>query len=308
MVSLSHASLSCIARPVRLSYLEGLIMAPLVSRVSYTSLLRDMQGFTCLGLSEHMPRCKPQFMYPEEIECGLTPQSLEDIFTQYVRTARSMQRSAADRITLLVGLESEYTCAADLETVARLRKTHSLDFIVGSVHHVEGIPIDFDDDCFQRAEALLGSTEAVFLRYFDHQYEVIQHLKPEVLGHFDVVRLLRPGTPITEDVWAAIRRNVKLAIETGCLFEVNASGLRKGLAGAYPLPDIMHYIVQQGAKFTISDDSHSAEQVATHYAQLKEYLIKHQVTQLYTLVRDQEADPVRVTEFQDWQAHPSWEL
>eukprot|EP01134_Creolimax_fragrantissima_P003053 CFRG3053T1 len=265
------------------------------------------KGFVSFGLSEHMPRSSAKYLYPEEIACQITPEKLSLTFEKYVQAARTIQEKEKDKIQILVGLESEYTCRSDLDAVLKLRSLHNLDYVMGSVHHVEGIPIDYDDETYKSAEKLLGGTENVFLRYLDLQQEMITVLKPEIIGHFDVIRLLRPNEPLTPAIWDAIRRNVRLGISYGALFEVNASGLRKGLIGAYPLPDILDYIVAEGGKLTVCDDSHQASHVGTHYKELRDYLIEHNVCKIYYLHRDKESKKISVLQFQDdWPSHPSW--
>lgn len=89
-----------------------------------------------------------------------------------------------------------------------LVQLHRLDYVVGSVHHVNGIPIDYDDELYIKAERSSGSTESLFCDYFDHQFELLKGVRPEIIGlalrwslimpgHFDVVRLLRPNFLLT---------------------------------------------------------------------------------------------------------------
>jgi histidinol-phosphatase (PHP family) len=113
------------------------------------------------------------------------------------------------------------------------------EFFIGSVHHVHEIPIDYDHTMYNQARAAAGGTdERLFEDYFDSQYEMLQMLKPRVVGHFDLIRLLsdEPNRSLQdwEGVWAKVIRNLKLIHEQGGLVEINASGLRKGLNEPYP--------------------------------------------------------------------------
>lgn len=61
-----------------------------------------------------------------------------------------------------------------------------------------GIPIDYDEAmCSEAERAAGGTTEALFAAYFDHQYELITALQPQVIGHFDVIRLFRRDFDMT---------------------------------------------------------------------------------------------------------------
>ncbi|KAI9027886.1 putative histidinol-phosphatase [Hyaloraphidium curvatum] len=237
------------------------------------------RGFRAYGLTEHMPRDRTEDLYPEEAD--LTPADLERTFGDFVSEARRLQKEFGDRIELLVGMETEYINETSLERSLELVEKHSLDYIVGSVHHILEIPIDFDEATLARAEAACleaagpaagTGTEAAFRVYFDAQYRMLQVLKPAVVAHFDLIRLFRPDHPLSDEVWARIRRNVEFIVQYGGVFEINTSGWRKGLAYAYPQRDILEHIVASKGQLTLSDDSHGPLQVGTNYHRLARYL------------------------------------
>jgi len=148
-----------------------------------------------------------------------------------------------------VGLETEYITGLDLQRLEDTLSTfgNRLEFLVGSVHHVNGIPIDFDATTYERAVASCsigneGDAEATFLSaYFDAQYELIQRFKPEIIGHFDLCRLFSPSLRFSNypSVWQRIQRNIRYAVDYGALFEINAAAFRKNWDTAYPGKDII---------------------------------------------------------------------
>lgn len=83
-----------------------------------------------------------------------------------------------------------------------------------------------------------GSEERVYEDYYDLQYEMLKALKPRIVGHFDLIRLMseEPGRDVQqwEGVWQRIKRNLEYAAEIGAWLECNTSALRKGLAEPYP--------------------------------------------------------------------------
>lgn len=83
-----------------------------------------------------------------------------------------------------------------------------------------------------------GSEERVYEDYYDLQYEMLKTLKPRIVGHFDLIRLMseEPGRDVRqwEGVWQRIKRNLEYAAEIGAWLECNTSALRKGLAEPYP--------------------------------------------------------------------------
>ena len=226
------------------------------------------QGFSTFGLSEHVPRYHESHMYPEEVrptppscvratradprpppphlasQSHLTPADLATTFDAYLIEAHRLKKQHADKLDLLVGLESEYIDDAGLDELAALieRKGKAIEYVVGSVHHCDELPIDFDkerfDDCVRQQDAASEEDRLVklFSTYFDNQHALLQRLEPEVVGHFDLCRLYYPDTDFRAlgSVWARIERNVELAVSYGALFEVNASAFRKGWSTAYP--------------------------------------------------------------------------
>lgn len=144
-----------------------------------------------------------------------------------------------DQIKILIGFEGEWIRPSYAVDIQKLMQDPNTDFFIGSVHHVHEIPIDYDHDMYHQARVAAGGTdERLFEDYFDLQYEMLQMLKPRVVGHFDLIRLLsdEPNRDLREweGVWTRIVRNLKLIQEQGGLVEINASGLRKGLEEPYP--------------------------------------------------------------------------
>lgn len=254
------------------------------------------KGFRVFGLSEHMPRYRTQDLYPDEIAIQRTPEHLQQLFPKFIQEARQLRTEYKNRIRLLIGLESELIYPSMLDDVQDLIKRHNLDYIVGSVHHVEGIPIDYDIATYQLAEnaalkqmggeGTMTPTEAIFLRYFDLQFEMLQRLKPAIVGHFDLVRLFRPNHPLSEACWQKIKRNVAFVVEYGGLFELNSRAWKKGLHG-YPFDDILQYIMSiDGSKLTICDDSHGPKDVGLHYSDLYRRMKRLNINTIYFLDKD----------------------
>lgn len=171
---------------------------------------------------------------------------LSTAFDAFLNEAERLRDRYADRITLLVGLETESLAQADLDGLLA-RHAGRIELLVGSVHHVRSVPIDFDRATFERAVATMpGATRAAQLaalvgEYLDEQHALLEHARPAVVGHFDVIRLFEPGFDLQADpaVWSRVERNVRFAVSYGALFEVNAAAFRKGWSTAYPGRDVL---------------------------------------------------------------------
>jgi histidinol-phosphatase (PHP family) len=145
----------------------------------------------------------------------------------------------ADKIQILIGFETEWIRHSTLHIIQGLLDKYAFDFFMGSVHHTHTIPIDFDRAMYEQARDKAGGTdERLFEDYFDSQFEMLQALRPPVVGHFDLIRLLSDHRDADFKgmigVWNRIERNLEYIASYGGRLELNSSGLRKGLAEPYP--------------------------------------------------------------------------
>lgn len=153
---------------------------------------------------------------------------------------------------------------------------------------MHGIPIDYDAATYALAVEKAGSEEKLFEDYYDSQYEMLQSLRPRVVGHFDLIRLLakEPDADLktygSGSIWEKAIRNLEVIEEQGGLLEVNSAGLRKGMKQPYPGRSICEKWKEMGGKFTLSDDSHGVEQVGTNYVRMLDYLEGLGVKEVWT--------------------------
>jgi histidinol-phosphatase (PHP family) len=192
------------------------------------------------------------------------------------------------KIKILIGFEGEWIRPSYAVLMKELASNPLVDFYIGSVHHVHGIPIDYDSVFYRKArEVAGGSDEKLFEDYFDAQFEMLNELKPRVVGHLDVIRLLsdEPNRDLREMkvVWEKVVRNLKVIVEQEGLVEINTSALRKGLMEPYPARSVCEEFLRMGGMLTLSDDSHGIAHVGTNYEKAIGYLESLDVKELYTL-------------------------
>ncbi|KAJ2609326.1 hypothetical protein H4S08_004099 [Coemansia sp. RSA 1365] len=254
-----------------------------------------------LGLSEHVPRSRAQDLYPEEAD--LTTNELHRLFQEYVEEARRLREKYADQLEILIGAETEYITDDSLKEMGHLRKKYELDYLVGSIHHIDGIPLDFSQDMYEQIVQNCGNDRSeMFRRYFDSQLTMLRKLQPEIVGHFDLVRIFHPYKQgvddplLTKEIRQLASRNIDYAISYGAIFEINSRAWKKGLRDAYPQRDLLQEILQKGGRVTISDDSHGKEDLCMHYDLLLAYLREMGVTSLHYLQKTGGVIQTRVLE------------
>ena len=140
-------------------------------------------------------------------------------------------------------MEIDWIRPSSKEIIEDLLSKYQFDLFIGSVHHVHTIPIDYDRQLYLEARGKAGGTdERLFEDYFDLQYEMLRALKPPVVGHFDLIRLMSDDPDMRmsqwEGVWQKILRNLRFIAEYGGVVELNSSALRKGMREPYPTAKI----------------------------------------------------------------------
>ncbi|CAO3612978.1 unnamed protein product [Cunninghamella blakesleeana] len=250
------------------------------------------KGFKIYGLTEHMPRYENKELYPEEIEAQCTPKSLMVTFENYIKEAKRLREKYKQQIQIIIGSELEFIHQEYQQYILDLRKKweNDLDYVIGSLHHTGGIPIDFSPELYQQALTTLAQDNIVVLfeKYFDEQWVMLQSVQPQVIGHFDLIRIFATKNQSLEafqspTVWQRMERNIDYIIQYGGLFELNSRAWKKGLDDAYPQRDIIKMILEKGGKLTLSDDCHGPNDVGMHYDILYKYLKELNIQTIYYL-------------------------
>ncbi|MFW5636727.1 MAG: histidinol-phosphatase [Thermodesulfobacteriota bacterium] len=217
------------------------------------------KGFEWVGITEHMPPVNDRFRYPDEIEAGLTAQTMYDRFGQYMDECRRLQKKYAFDITLYAAFETE-TYSGSLAFVQDLREIYRPDYLLGSVHHVDDIPFDMDPAQYYRAAEQAGGLDALYCRYFDLQFEMIEALSPAVVAHFDLIRIFDPDYRTRLEkaaILERIERNLTLIRERDLILDFNVRSLMKGAVEPYISRSILQLALEMSIPVVPGDDSHS---------------------------------------------------
>jgi histidinol-phosphatase (PHP family) len=223
------------------------------------------QQFTWVGLTEHMPPPDDRFLYPEEKQAGLTAGRMLERFGGYMAEARRLQAAYADRIEIHVGFESEGDTSAHA-LARRLIDLYVPDYIVGSVHHIRDIAFDYSPAEYRRAFEATGDMTALYCEYFDRQYAMLQALRPQVVAHFDLIRIFDPdycrNLSLAAVMWR-IQRNLELIRELDLILDFNVAALRKGAHEPYLSRPLLEQAHRMGIAVVPADDAHSVATVGS---------------------------------------------
>lgn len=246
-------------------------------------------GYHTFGVAEHAPRIEPRYLYPEEIAMGWDMAKIAGDFDRYAAELRALSEEFDDRITVLCGFEAEVVPPDRYAAVtANLRSRYGFDYVVGSVHWVDGVITDYTQAEFDRAAALHGGFEELAVRYYEIVREMTAAIQPEVVGHLDVIRkYARPGDCVdTPAIRAAAESALEAVRDVGSILDVNTAALRKGGSRPYPAPWLVEIAADRfGIPFCFGDDSHAPAHVGFGIPEARAYLLENGVDSIAYLSR-----------------------
>jgi len=245
-------------------------------------------GFSAYGLTDHAPRLGEQYLYDKERGLGWDVARLERNFEAYAKESAILVREFADRLTVLRGFEAEVVPSDRyVDLMLDYRKRYDFEYMVGSVHYVDDVSIDGEVRDFERALATQGGLENLAIRYYQILTEMVDRLRPEVVGHLDLIR--KRSGPYGPVDTPAIRDAAEKALEAisrcGAILDVNTAGYRKGLDTPYPAPWLVRRAWESGIGLCMGDDSHSPDDVGLDMDLGRAYLLELDVTEVTILTR-----------------------
>jgi len=233
------------------------------------------QEYRWVGVTEHMPVDTMAYMPSEEAEAGLTVATLNERFDRYAQSARGLKSELAGRLDVIFGFETE-VYPGYKNQLDRLLDVHQPEYIVGSVHFLNGLGIDSSPEKLQKNAAQVGGFDVLYNQYFDTQLELIERYSPRVIGHFDLIRLFDANYERhmdVPDVWERIERNLHVIKERDAILDFNIAAIRKGLSEPYPCERITRLALEMGIPLVPGEDAHNTESVGMNRDRAVEGLV-----------------------------------
>lgn len=261
--------------------------------------LRDLietaikKGMTIYGMAEHAPRIEEQLIYPEERALGWTVQNLTDNFKAYAKASLMFQKEYADRIMLLRGFEAEVVPQDRYVSLTReCKERYDFDYVVGSVHYVGDRIIDYTPVEFQEALEASESLDTLAVQYYETVAEMALALRPDVIGHFDVIRKFGSahGRMDSPAIRSAAARALEAIRQVNAILDINTGGFRWKFDSPFPAGWILETAHSIGIPCCFGDDSHTVEQVGDGIVRARQFLLSHGITEITALVRSDKGE------------------
>lgn len=229
------------------------------------------KGFTALGFSGHG--------YTEfDKDYCLRDES------GYIAEINRLKEAYKKDITIYLGVEEDALSLVD---------RRKYQYLIGSSHYllIDGkyYSVDASRDASQAClERFHGDAVAMAEAYYSAFCSYIQHRKPDIIGHFDLItKFDEMDTPIflNDPAYEAVaEKYITEAAKTGCIFEVNTGAISRGKRTTpYPSEKLLHTLKKLDAKLILSSDSHQADTLDCAFDETKAQLREIGFTRLMTL-------------------------
>ena len=210
-------------------------------------------GLSSLGFSGHAPA-------PYD-HAAMRPQDAG----RYLAEIARLKERFAGQIELYAGMENDALHPFDRA---------QLDYCIGSVHYIRGgadsiYCIEGPPDAFTAAVRALGSVQGVVRCYCETVRRHLSDFRPDIAGHLDIIARLNADGSLFDarSGWyrQAEEALAEAAAQSGCIVEVNTSGLRTARREPYPSERILSLLRQADVPVVITADAHRPCDVAAGF-------------------------------------------
>lgn len=188
----------------------------------------------------------------------------------YLGELRALQaelREKREQPRLWVGLEQD----ALVPLARKQRNREQFDYILGSTHylsadfHGQSVAVDGDVGVLMAyvEEVYAGDMLAMAQAYFDVHVSMLRTDRPDVIGHFDLVRRYATTFHIFDTESVAYQKMALAALESayasGGVLEVNTGGMARGyISEPFPSKELLLAWREMGGAVTLTSDCHDA--------------------------------------------------
>lgn len=193
----------------------------------------------------------------------------------YFAELRRLEALYADRISLQIGLEIDALGGG---------RPSEVDYVIGSVHYFDTPSGRFDVD--RSPEELLralslgygGNEHAMIDAYFASVVDVCDRLRPEIVGHFDLLtKFEEMGSPIntrSEYYYGAACDALAATVRVAPRLEINSGAVARGYRSeAYPSDRLISAALELGARFILTSDAHTPGNIGYAFERSAERLL-----------------------------------
>ncbi|MFA6367570.1 MAG: histidinol-phosphatase [Bacteroidales bacterium] len=239
-----------------------------LEEMALSAIERGMQYF---GFSAHSP-------VPFKNDFGLPTSEIDN----YLKETKRLKKKYEDKIKLFTSMEFDYIPKISEDIRERAEK-YNLDYIISSIHLVSSENgLWFIDGSKQESydkgliECFGGDIKKAVKAFYSQTNEMISKINPNILGHFDKVKMHNKDRYFKEDEpWYRdlVMESIDLMKQNNTICEINTRGLYKGRSNDYfPQTPWIKALAQKQVRVTISTDCHKADEVDKLFVECSNHL------------------------------------
>ena len=202
-----------------------------------------------------------------KLDCCIKPVTIP----AYIAEIRRLQKKYADQIEIYLGMEYDgYSVVKDRELY---------DYIIGDAHYLkigdEYCTVDDSRDTQLRhiEQYFNGDHNAYIKMYFETYVDSVQRLKPDILGHFDLLTKFNVFDENSPAYRKAALEALTASLKVSPLIEMNTGAMsRKAKDTPYPAPFLLKEILNQGGHIILNSDSHDLNHLDFYFNESIEIL------------------------------------
>lgn len=153
-------------------------------------------------------------------------------------------------LTIRVGVEVDYVPGREAEIRAFLRE-RSFDFVIGSVHQVDGFSFDEERNIPEYAK---WETTDLFRRYYACVAQAAGSGLFDIIGHLDLIKIFN-FVPV-QDALDLARPALAAISAAGLCIELNTNGRHRPAHDFYPTQALLTECQRLGIPLSLGSDAH----------------------------------------------------
>ena len=224
------------------------------------------KGMTEMGFADHFPY-PPGFSAPAP-NCVIPD---EGQFTIYADEVRRLQSAYAERINVRFGAEIDYL-GEPSSPQKSMRHRFAFDYVIGSVHIVQNVAIDYQEEMLLEHLDELGGVEKLWEAYWDRLERLVREDDCHIIGHLDILKKYDISIS-RKDHRKRVRQIFQLMKNKNMAIEVNTGGIdRASDRRPYPSISYLELAAEMELYITLGSDAHSPQDVGRYFGETVEML------------------------------------
>jgi histidinol-phosphatase (PHP family) len=203
----------------------------------------ERRGVDEVGFTEHV------YYFEQTAELWTLPYQRERCRWDLDEYCAAVLEAKERGLPVKLGLEVDYVGDRQAR-LAELLEPYPFDFLLGSVHWLDGLAIDQEPGIWASS-----SVEEVWAQYVDALCELAESGFVDALAHPDLAKIFgrRPGPG---ELAALHERAAEVLAGAGVALEISTAGLRKPVGELYPDYGFLRACVRRGVPVTLASDAH----------------------------------------------------